>query len=229
MAINHNPIWNLIRQDVKNFGVIKTLYDITFRVINRFLFFKVLRCMIIDSVDPHYLGSNNGYQFTFLGRDTLLAFTENKEYELSEEFVWRALKKGDECYGILDGPTLASYGWYSSKPTEIAFGPAKNGGEDLRLHFSGEYVYMYSGYTHDRYRGQRLHAIGMTRALEEYLGKGFKGLVSYVESNNYSSLKSVYRMGYKDFGKVYVLRIFGKHIIRSSKGCEKYQFRVKAH
>src|SRR6266542_1154771 len=97
MAINHNPIWNLIRQDVKNFGVI-----------NRFLFFKVLRCMIIDSVEPHYLGSNNGYQFTFLGRDTLLAFTENKEYELSEEFVWRALKKGDECYGILDGPTLAS-------------------------------------------------------------------------------------------------------------------------
>src|SRR6266540_3997133 len=83
--------------------------------------------MIIDSVDPHYLGSNNGYQFTFLGRDTLLAFTENKEYELSEEFVWRALKKGDECYGILDGPTLASYGWYSSKPTEIAFGPAKMG------------------------------------------------------------------------------------------------------
>jgi len=228
MAMNHNSIWHIIRQDVKNFGVRKTLYDITFRAINRFLFFKVLRCMKIDSVDQHYLGSNNGYQYTFLGGDKLIAFTENKEYELSEEVVLRALKKGDECYGILDGPTLASYGWYSNKPTEIAFGPTKSGGEDLQLHFSGEYVYMYSGYTHDRYRGQRLHAIGMTRALEEYLGKGFKGLVSFVESNNYSSLKSVYRMGYKDFGKVYILRIFGKHIIRSSKGCKKYQFRVEA-
>lgn len=229
MTINHNPVWHIIRQDVKNFGVLRTLYDITFRVINRLLFFKVLRCMIIDSVDPRYLGSDTGYRYTFLGEGALLGFTENKEYELSKDFVLRSLKKGDECYGILDGPALASYGWYSSKPTEISFGPTKNGGDDLRLHFSGEYVYMFSGYTHDRYRGQRLHAIGMTRALKEYLGKGFKGLVSYVESNNYSSLKSCYRMGYKDFGKVYILRIFGKHIIRSSKGCKKYQFRVKAN
>jgi hypothetical protein len=224
MAINHNLIWHIIRQDVKNFGVLRALNDITHRAINRFLFFKVLRCMIIDSVDPHYLGSNNGYQYKFLGEGALLACAENKEYELSEEFVRTALEKGDECYGILDGPTLASYGWYSSMPTEVAFGPTKNGKEGLRLHFSGKYVYMYSGY-----RGQRLHAIGMTRALEEYLGKGFKGLVSFVESNNYSSLKSVYRMGYKDFGKVYILRIFGKHIIHSSKGCKKYQFRVKAY
>jgi len=229
MAINQNLIWYTIRQDVKNLGALKTLYDITIRVINRFLFFKVLRCMLIDSVNPQYLGSANGYQYTFLDEDRLLTFAENKEYGLSKEFVRRASMKGDECHGILDGAALASYGWYSNKSTEVAFGPASNEGEDLRLHFSSDYMYMYNGYTHDSYRGQRLHAIGMTRALKEYLGKGFKGLVSYVESNNYSSLKSVYRMGYRDFGKIYILRIFGKHIIYSSKGCKKYQFRVKAY
>src|SRR5262245_7602299 len=29
MAINHNMVWRTIRQDVKNFGVLRTLYDIT--------------------------------------------------------------------------------------------------------------------------------------------------------------------------------------------------------
>jgi hypothetical protein len=32
---------------------------------------------------------------------------------------------------------------------------------------------MYKGFTLKRYRGQRLHAIGMTRALEHYLSRGF--------------------------------------------------------
>lgn len=86
---------------------------------------------------------------------------------------------------------------------------------------------MYKGYTHHNYRGQRLHAIGMTRALAEYLKRGFEGLVSYVEATNYSSLKSVYRMGYRDFGKIYVFRIFGKYLIHSSKGCKKYGFGIE--
>ena len=79
----------------------------------------------------------------------------------------------------------------------------------MTLHFSPEYVYMYKGFTHPNYRGQRLHAIGMNLALQEYLDRGYRGLVSYIESNNFSSLKSAYRVGYRDFGRVAVWKIFG--------------------
>ena len=62
--------------------------------------------------------------------------------------------------------------------------------------------------------GNASHAVGMTRALDEYLARGSKGILSYVEWNNFASLKSCYRMGYADFGKIYVLRLFG-HFISS--------------
>ncbi len=131
------------------------------------------------------------------------------------------LPKGDYCYAILDGEKLASYGWYSTKPTSI--------NPELVLYFNDQWVYMYKGYTHPGYRGQRLHAIGMAKALEAFTKKGFKGLISYVETNNFASLKSVYRMGYRNFGKVRILKIFGRYFIKSDEGCSAYDFTVKPH
>lgn len=95
------------------------------------------------------------------------------------------------------------------------------------LRFSDEYVYMYKGFTHPEYRGQRLHAIGMTKALQIYLGRGFKGVLSYVESNNFSSLKSVYRMGYVDVGTVYIVRILDRYLTYVDAGCKLYQFQLE--
>ena len=83
---------------------------------------------------------------------------------------------------------------------------------------------MYKGYTAARHRGHRLHAIGMVRALQHYLTLGYEGLVSYVESNNFSSLRSVYRMGYFDFGTIQVVRLFGRYITRASAGCRDWDF-----
>lgn len=130
-----------------------------------------------------------------------------------------ALARGDECYGIFHGDTLAAYGWYSHQPTPLE--------PDLILHFSDQYVYMYKGFTHQRYRGEGLHAIGMTLALQDYLARGFKGLVSIVESNNFSSLKSVVRMGYGQFGSVYAMKILGRYVTYGTRGCEKFGLYVK--
>src|SRR5205085_675505 len=121
------------------------------------------------------------------------------EYEMTEPFLHDAFAKGDECYAILDGSTLAAYGWYSNTPTAIDV-------PGLVLDFDPAYIYMYKGFAHPHYRGQRLHSIAMTRALDAYLREGFRGFVSYVEWNNFASLKSCYRMGYRHFGNVYLFR-----------------------
>ena len=139
--------------------------------------------------------------------------------EMSRAFVDDALRNGDECYAICDGETLAAYGWYSTRPTPIE-------PPDLVLHFADGYVYMYKGFTDTRYRGQRLHAIGMTRALSITSMPGYRGIVSYVESTNFDSLKSCDRMGYQVFGSVYVVRIFGRYFAFSSPGCKAFEFRV---
>jgi GNAT superfamily N-acetyltransferase len=190
-----------------------------YRTLHRLNGFLALQGMKTDHVDTEFLKLNEKYQGRFLDGNTLREFARDPQYDMDEEFVENALRKGDECYGILDGDTLASYGWYANEPTAIS--------DDLVLHFSKAYIYMYKGYTHPSYRGQRLHAIGMTRALQAYLDRGFRGLISYVEANNFSSLKSVYRMGYVNIGRIYVARCLGRYRIRASAGCLAHGFTVR--
>ena len=52
--------------------------------------------------------------------------------------------------------------------------------------------------------------------------------VSWVEANNIMSLRSCYRMGYRDFGEIYIVKLLHKHFILYSKGCEDYGFKVSA-
>ena len=224
--IQRIPFVSGFRRDVETFGFSKSFYNFSLKAINRFVFFKILICVFIDVADPRYMGDENKYRYNFLGSDTLMDLAKDKDNGLSLSFVHEALEKGDECYGILDGNSMASFGWYSNKPTFVSFGPAENDRESLWLQFAADYIYMYNGYTPKNYRGQRLHAIGMTRALKAYLDRGYKGLVSYVEANNFASLNSCYRMGYKDLGKIYILKIFGKHFIAHSKSCRQYEFRL---
>ena len=68
----------------------------------------------------------------------------------------------------------------------------------------------------------------MARTLEAWHARGYRGMVAYVEANNLSSLKSVYRLGYVTFGRVFILTILGRHLIFNSPGCKAFGFRVVA-
>jgi hypothetical protein len=96
----------------------------------------------------------------------------------------------------------------------------------LEIAFDPRYVYMYKGFTVPRYRGQRLYAIGMTRALRHYKNRGYQGLVNYVEAQNAASLKSCLRMGYRAFGSIYLIGMFGRYFSFRSPGCERFGFRL---
>jgi hypothetical protein len=209
-----------IRRNMEDFGASHALYDLLIRAVNKAATLKILKGVKIERADPQYLKCPPGYKLERLDALALRRFATEETYGLSAQFLDEALAKGDACYALLDGGNLASYGWYSNKPTRID--PA-----ELLLHFSRHYIYMYKGFTHADYRGRRLHAIGMTCALQDYLRRGFRGILSYVESNNFASLKSVYRMGYTDFGKIYIARLAGRYLLHCDAGCRAYGFRVE--
>jgi hypothetical protein len=52
------------------------------------------------------------------------------------------------------------------------------------------------------------------------------GLVSFVASNNFASLRSVARMGYQIFGDVYLVRTTKHTLAFASGGCQPYGFRA---
>jgi len=203
---------------VKTQGLSDTVYDLAYRGVSSVTPFMILKCVTIDVADPKFLLSSNGYACEFLDPEKLMDLSKNQEYQLERNFLDEALNKGDECFAILDGDSLASYGWYSNRPTKVS--------DELELHFNEQYIYMYNGFTHPNYRGQQLHAIGMTMALNHYLNRGYRGIVSWVESNNVNSLRSCHRMGYRNFGEIYIIKLLRNHFIFRSSGCRDYGFKV---
>src|SRR5204863_2016404 len=143
----------------------------------------IYKCLYIDTPDPAFLRLDAKYRAGFLDTETIWRYTRDPANDLNEESVRRALAARDECFAIRDGDTLAAYGWYSRAG-------AFHVSDTLRLHFDPQWVYMYRGFTNPAYRGQRLHAVGMTMALDAYLARGSRGFVSTVESWNDASLKS---------------------------------------
>ncbi|MFC0711456.1 GNAT family N-acetyltransferase [Azorhizophilus paspali] len=202
---------------MQQLGPAHSLHLLLVKTINCLALFKILRGILLLEVDPAFLDCPAGYTPGFLDEKRLRHFVGDPRSGLDDAFLDEALAKGDRCYAILDGETLAAYGWYSRLPTRID-------PPDLLLGFDPEYVYMYKGLTDPRYRGRRLHAIGMNRALQCYREEGAKGIVSYVESTNGDSLKSCFRLGYRAFGSIYLLRLFGYDLRLCGPGCRRYRF-----
>jgi len=207
-----------VLRKVRRHGVRATGYEAAIRALGAFAEFKILRGVFVDRPDPAFLDCLGNVMKVRAA--ALRRFAADPANELSQEFLREAAARGDQCYAICDGERLAAYGWYAFVTTPIGL-------PGLLLHYRPGYVYMYKGFTHDDYRGQRLHAIGMTRALRHYMASGYKGIVSYVESTNFDSLKSCFRMGYAVFGSVYVAKLFGRYWSLATPGCAEYDFRVE--
>jgi hypothetical protein len=208
-----------LRRKLGSHGLSNTLDAYVLKALNRVFVIKILRGVCVEEADASFLSLPQNYRADFLSADELRKYSSDPKTEISSEFLDEALARGDQCYAIREEETLAAYGWYSAGSTPIGLG-------ELVLNFSRQYVYMYKGFTDERYRGQRLHAIGMTRALAHYLSGGHNGLVSYVEAQNLDSLKSCFRMGYRVFGSIYVVRIFDRYHAFSSPGCSRFGFRL---
>jgi hypothetical protein len=224
MVLTVNKIKKNIEQSKTIFqkeGLPATSYYLFHDVVARFTYFsswKFIKLTLHD-VNKNLLNRDLKYRFLFLDEDQIRKYSKDPINDISERFISRAIGNGDECLAALDSDVLASCGWYSGRPTHMF--------EDMFLHFDTDYRYMYKGYTHPNYRGERLHGIGMAKACEIYTGKGFKGLLSHIEAHNFNSLRSSYRIGYQDIGKIYVFRFFGQYRSFRDSGCKLYKCELK--
>ncbi|MGP3789020.1 GNAT family N-acetyltransferase [Pseudomonas sp. B392_1p] len=214
--LQHSYIARL-RRKLEQRGFSQASHLLLVKCARKLTLFKILRGMRLCDVDPDYLKCPSRYTAGFLDEAQLRQYARDPQNELDNSFLSEALAKGDRCYAILEGEKLAAYGWYSCRPTRID-------PPDLVLSFNQDYVYMYKGLTHPAYRGQRLHAIGMNLALQSYMKEGLTGMISYVESTNFDSLKSCARLGYQIFGSIYLVRVFGRYLHWRSPACKHHGF-----
>jgi hypothetical protein len=211
-----------LRDHVGTYGARATLHELQTRLINQVVHFEILKGMTVrtrDVKDPS-LFEAPGFDGRFVGEEQLRECAQDSANQMTPEFLRGALARGDRCYALFDGGTLAAYGWYSELPSALD--------EHFVLHFDPAWTYMYKGYTLPAYRGKRLHAVGMCCALRALTQEGQEGLISCVASNNFPSLHSVTRMGYKIFGDVYMLRAGCSCFTYATRSCREYGFHVES-
>jgi hypothetical protein len=208
---------------VHRYGVGATLYHAAYRVAQRVTNVAVWKALVVtlDRLDKAYLADARRATGQMLEAERLRPYAACAETRLTDRFIDEAAARDDRCFAFFDGDRLASYGWYATRPVRLT-----EVDPNLALHFDPAYAYMHNGYTLPQYRGKRLHAVGMAAALEAQAAQGLKGLVAYVDSANFASLRSCYRMGYRDFGHVLVVDLGHRYACRATPGCEPYGFRV---
>ena len=211
-----------LRDHVRKYGIGAALHELQCRLINKVVHFEIMRGMTVRRRDVKNPGlfEAPGFDGRFVDEDQLRECARDDAHQMTPEFVRKALARGDRCYALFDRSALATYGWYSDLPSPLD--------DHFVLHFDPAWTYMYKGYTMPAYRGRRLYAVGVCRALRALTEEGQEGLISCVASNNFASLHSVTRMGYKIFGDVYMLRAGGSSFTYATRSCREYGFRVES-
>lgn len=213
-------ITELVAKRVARHGWWNTLAWAALRLAAATFGVRVLRGLAIEAIDPACRAAAEGYAHGFAMPRAVRRFAADTANEMSPFFVADAMARGDRCYAVCEGMTPVSTSWYSTRPTRIGLG-------ELVLYFAPRYVYMYKAYTQPSHRGRRLYAAGVSHAFGHYAAKGARGFVSYVEATNLESLKALERMGYRVFGSIYVVRLFGRHFTFATPGCDAFQFRLE--
>jgi hypothetical protein len=213
------------RDSVLRHGLGPTLHHAVYRAANHLTEVAVWDAMVItlDMLDKSFLQRSDRVHGRMLEARAMRPYVADPENLLTDAFIDEATTRGDQCYVLFDGDNIANYGWYSTRPihlTEVRGAPL--------LHFDPSYAYMYNTFTRPEYRGRRLNAAGIATALEEWTRAGLSGLVAYVVSSNYASLKSCERMGFQTFGHLIILTVGAHQVWRVTPGCKKYGFRVEA-
>lgn len=205
-------ILNIAKKD----GLVRALYCLFYDLINYITPFSIYKVMILSTsnLNHAYLNLPKNYRCVILEAADMEKYVRDKSNDLTEHFLDEAGRHDEQCFAIFDGDVLASYGWCTSMPAHAR--------EELYFYFDCPYKYLHKTFTYPKYRGQRLHAIGMAKACNEYSISGYKGLISVVEAHNLSSLRSFYRLGYQIVGKVYVIMVLGKYYSYVDKGSKKY-------
>ncbi len=149
------------------------------------------------AMDRRFLRQVEGMQMRFLTAGEVQHFARQGDTDMNLSYVAEATARGDRCFAVLEGDRLASYSWYATAPTGVTV--------ELELNFPHPLIYMHHSFTCARYRGRRLHTIGIVQALAHFEASGPATLLAIVSTSNAASMSSCQRAGYRPLGRFWLV------------------------
>lgn len=190
-----NP-WTILNSTRQQFGCAAAGRLLVDRIGARLFHRHVMEVVWLDLQQVETCPPVAGFDFRFLTAQEVEQFCFDPSLDLDQSIAGEAERGESLCFAALDGNQLAAYGWYAIQSAA----PRHCYGVGLRL--PAEVSYMFKGFTHVNYRGRRLHAATMARALAALAQRGIRALISTVEWTNEASLRSCDRLGYQRLGRI---------------------------
>jgi hypothetical protein len=119
--------------------------------------------------------------------ELLIARVRHPELDLSEQFIHRALAKGDVCAAILCNDEVVSYIWLAFTPTHDTDG--------VYITFREGDLYCYKALTLPEFRGRRLPRLLGILTDRYCVTRGCTHTIAYIDIHNQVSIRAVAAQG----------------------------------
>ena len=131
--------------------------------------------------------------------------------------VNQALARGDLCIGAFKNDQLVAYTWRALK------GPVPHTG-GWEVIWNPGLVYRYKAYTSPDYRGLHIHDV-LSKVIDQHLGElGHTKGLSFVETHNFSSIRTLTRKVRRHIGYAGYVGRFGWFVPFRTAGCRQVGF-----
>lgn len=221
--MNVQQLYSTLKETHRRFGLQATATLVLQRIGQRLCHLQAIHIVwLADDNHRTVASTSDRYQFRFLTETEVAELVLDPEMEIDDQFVSLIASGRHHCFAAIDQDRVAAYGWYSLQEIEpehcFGFG----------MSFPQNAAYMYKGFTHPDYRGQRLHGILMEQARRELHRWGVSALVSTIDWTNSASLKSSFRIGYQSLGRHIRFSIFGRQFVFTPSKARDYGILFKA-
>jgi ribosomal protein S18 acetylase RimI-like enzyme len=127
---------------------------------------------------------------------------ENYDYDkCAKQYLINRLEKGDKCILTLQDNKIIGYLWMMSNFMELT--------QLKHISLSKNRAYSYKEFVLKEFRGKRVHGTMYDHLIDMLKKDGKRFVVSTVDADNKSSLKTRRRGGFKIIGNIIRIRFFG--------------------
>ncbi len=203
-------------------GAARLLAHGAYRALGRLTGLSVWNMMAAELDELERLDIGRGADAPELETGALAPHTRNPDSTgLAEDAYRAATARGDRCFGFVEKDRLAHFSWFSTRPT-VMFDMGKR----YVLHFdSRAWVYVHNCYTNPADRGRQLHGRALVSAARALRREGYRGMLARVAWNNFASLKSFERLGFRTVA--YALLVPGSERPMLTRGRERFGLRFE--
>ena len=188
---------------LRRHGLVKTIQLVSYRLVQRLNVLDVTQLMILDVADAVAPADQDDLEFRFLTPDEVRSLSQEGTHGLEASLPDRISNRGDLCFAAFAKSKLAGYAWFAFDQVV----PECNRGESLLtgvgISFPESMAFMYKGFVHREFRGERIYGRLMSHALTLLASRKTTHLLSTADWINFSAQRSCYRIGYRYLGLIW--------------------------